>query len=486
MSKKNNEKTVTEKKTKKNPLLFIGSVILLTLIAIAFIFTPGFGAPVNSNEIIEFGSYDGKKIIHDENFLNTVDYFMQQMEMYGQEPDFFTAMQNAFNDSVMTLAFTDEVEKTGYILPASKVERDMIQYFTDEEGNYSEMLFQQTDDATKSAIKAGTEKMAIRNVYAEDLGNVRISSKESAFIDSMNDTKRSFSLASFNTANYPQEEIEKFGVENAELFVQYNMQILTLNDEESAETLLTRINNQEITFTDAVTEFSIDQYSGDDGILNNRLQYELKNVVVDENDFNTLITLNVGDISKVIETSTGYSIFLVNANPDKAEFPNNSLVDAVYEYLTVFETGRIEEYFINKAKDFVSYAVAKGYGNALKEFELENSVVEGFPINYGNVPVLDSLPIASVAQLSEAQSNEKFFESVFSLEKGEYTDPIVLGDEVVVLLMNEEVTTTSESDSSFMYPYYISQFDSADVSSTIMASDKLENNLYTAIINNFL
>ncbi len=486
MSKKNTEKTLTVTKTKQNPLIFIGSVLLLILIAIAFIFTPGFGSPTNT-DVIEFGSYDGEKIVYDENFLNTSEYYMEQMEMYGQQPNIFSAMTQAFQETVMNLAFISEVEDTGYIVPESKVNREMIQYFTDEEGKYSEMLFQQTPDATKTAIKAGTENMTVRNIYANDVANMKRSSKESAFIKKMNETQRSFDVVSFNTANYPKEEIEKFGTENAELFIQYNMQIITLDDEKSAEALLKRINNDEITFDDAVTEFSIDQYSGDDGKLNNSLQYELKNVIVEENDFNTLIALPVGSKSNVIETSTGYSIFLVSANPDKAEFPNESLVDVVNEYLTVFEIGRIEEYFINEAKDFVTSSIATGYESAVEEYGLTSSLLEDFPVNYGNVPLLDSLPTSSVSALSQAQSNEQFFEKAFSLEKGAYSDPIVLGKDIVVLRMNDEITVPAETEQvDYMYEYYISQFDSADITSKIMASDKLENNLLNAVIKNFM
>lgn len=485
MKKKNSEKTVTEHKTKQNPLVFIGSVLLLVIITIAFVFTGGVGTPT-SNEIIEFGTYDGTKIIYDEDFVNTTEYIMEQMQMYGQEADMFSAMSQAFQDSVLTLAYIDEVEKAGYILPESKVNREMIQFYVDEEGNYSEMLFQQTPESTRSQIKVGTEETLMKNVYAADLANLKSSSKEIDFVEKMNETQRSFNLVSFNTADYPQSEIEKFGKENAKLFVRYNMNIITLDDKESAETLLARINNEEITFADASTEYSINQYSGDDGVLDNALHYELKNVIVNEEEFNTLVALPMETVSNVIETSTGYSIFSVTAAPIVAEFPNESLTNVVYEYLTVFETGRIEEYFINLAKDFASAALS-GYSAALDNFGVTNTVVEKIPLNYGGIPLLAALPTQTVTQLAQAQSNEHFFEQAFSLEKGEYSEPIVLGNEIIVLsLLDEIVEPAGEATLDYMYQYYITQFDSIDTSSIIMASDKLENNLFTAMIENFL
>lgn len=487
MDKKNNDKSVTEKKVKSktNPLVFIGSVLLLVIITIAFVFTP-MGTTGNT-ESIEFGKYDGKKIIYDENFANTVETYMEQMEMYGQESDFFTAMSQAFQESVLTLGFTDEVEKSGYFVPESKIKRDMVPYFVDEDGNYSEALYQQTPDSTKIAIKEAVEEYAMRNTYANDISTAKVSSKEVAFIESMNETQRSFDMVSFNTAAFPQEEIEKFGNENAELFVDYNMDIITLDDEASAKDILARITNKEVTFADAITEFSIDQYSGEDGKLNNSLHYELKNIIVDEADFDSLTNLAVGTMSDVVETSTGFSIFSVTASPIKSAFPNETLTDVVYDYLTVFESGLIEDYFINVAKDFVSTVVGYDYETAVESFDLTSVSVESFPVNFGNVPLLQPMPTSSAPQLSQAQSSEKFFESAFSLSAGEFSEPIVLGSDIVLIRMKEEVTVPAvEGQFDYMYDYYLGQFDSYDVTSSFMASEKLENNLFTAIIENFL
>ncbi len=487
MDKKNNDKLVTEKKakTKKNPLVFIGSVLLLVVITITFVFS-GFGS-TGSVESIEFGKYNGEAIIYDENFLNTVEYYMQQMEMYGQQSDMFSAMSRAFQDAVLSLAFIDEVEKSGYFVPDSQLNRDMIQYYTDDDGKYSEVLFQKTPESTRIEIKNATNDMAMRNTYAEDISTAKVSSKEVAFIESMNEKQRSFNLVSFNTAAFPEEEIIKFGTENADLFASYNMDIITLNDEAEAKNVLARITNKEITFADAIAEFSIDQYSGEDGNLNNSLHYELENIIVDESDFNTLIGLAAGTMSEVVETSTGYSIFSVKSAPVKAVFPNATLTQVVKEYLTVFETGLIEEYFINLAKDFVSTAVGYDYNTAVDAFELTNAVVEDFPINYGNAPILEPMATSTVPQLAQAQSSEKFFETAFSLGAGDYSEPIVLGSDIIILSNAEEVVVPAvEGQISSMYDYYISVFDSTDVTANFMASDKLENNLFATIIENFL
>ena len=486
MKKENSVHGVKEKKVKRNPFVFIGSVLLLIALTIAFVFTPGFGTSAGNNQEIVFGSYDGEEIVWDDDFSTATENYMQQIAMFGQQISEFEAMEGIFRDYVRTYAFIDEVEDSGYLIPKSKLDREMIPYYMDENGNYSEMRFQQTDKATRIAIKDETEKRIMHGIYEADLLNTRELGKEKDFIDAMNNIQRSFNVVSFATSNYPLEEMEKFGNENAELFELFNMKIITLHDKESAETVRARISSEEITFVDAISEFSINQYSSDDGILNNKYQYELKNILANETDFDTIKGLEVGTMSEVLETKTGYSIFFVDAASVPAQFPNENLEAIVYNYLDVFEKGRIEEYFINNAKDFVASALSNGYENAIEEYDATSSVVEYFPLNYGNVPVLDTVPTDTSAQLAEAQSNEQFFEKAFALEDGEYTEPMLLGDDVVVFVLNDEITVTREEEKSASFANNIKMFNSTDIFASIMSSDKFENNFYTAVIENFM
>ncbi len=488
MNKKNKDAVKVEHhKTKRNPIIFAGSVLLLVIITIAFVFSPGL---ISQNTgMPELGSYDGKAIKYDEDFVNLVEYFSEQLQAQGTQGDTtFSAMTQAFNYSVLTHAFIDEVEKSGYIAPSSLINREMVPYFADENGAYSELLFQQTPDGTKIRIKEATEEGVKRDLYFSDHANIKSSSNEIEFIKSMNSTQRSFDMVSFNTENYPEEEIITFGTNNAELFTTYSMDVITVNDENTAKTVASRIANNELTFSDAITEYSIDQYSDDTGTLNDNLHYELKDIVKGEDAFNTLVSLESGTVSDVIETTSGYSIFSVTANPVPATFPNDDLVEAVHSYVTIYEAGIIEDYFINLAKDFNISAVMLGYDAALALYDVDSTEIEAFPVNYASVPLLDTVPTAAASQLAQAQSNEQFFEVAFALEEGQYSEPLVLGKDIVVLSHVEEVINEDLENQTmnFMYPYYVQQFDSNDISSFFMGSEKLENNLFSVLLEYFL
>ncbi len=488
MNKKNNDKLKQEHtKQTKNPVLYAGSVLLLIIIAIAFVFSPGL---LSQNQAMpDLGSYNGTSIVYDEQFRNITEYYIDQLESSGTQGDpMFQAMTQAFNDSVLTLAFSDEVEQSGYIPPESLVKREMVQYFLDENGVYSELLFQQASDGEKLLIEDYTIESIKRMRYADDYTNIKISQNEIDFVKNMNKNQRSFNMVSFNKEGYPREETIAFAENNAELFTTYSMDVITVNDENTANNVAGRIANNELTFSDAIAEYSIDQYSNDTGKLDDSLHYQLRDIIKGEDAFNTLTSLTSGNVSSVIETTSGYSIFSVTANPMPINVDEDAAIDSVYSYLTIYEAGVIEDYFINLSKDFNIDAVMLGYDAALALYGAENIEISSFPVNYMSVPLLDALPTSSATQLAQAQSNENFFEIAFSLQENQYSEPIVLGNDIVVLsnVVETEIDNEEDQTLNFMYPYYTQQFDSSDITSFFMGSEKLENNLFPVLLEYFL
>ncbi len=482
MDKKNSAKAkVPAAKSKRNPVLFALSVLLLAVIAVAFVFSPGLISQNSSSS--NLGSYDGIPIKYDQDFARMVEYYNDQYEALGYEGDFtIFAVAQAFNYAVLRTALVNVVEIAGYTPPTSRVNREMLQYFVDENGVYSEKVYQEQSDAVKIQIRNVTEESVKTSLYVTDVSGIKISSNERDFVRAMNNAQRSFNLVSFSTEDYPQEEIINFGTENAELFTTYSMDVITVDTEEVANTVASRIANNELTFADAITEYSNNQYSNETGNLINTVHYRLKDMVTNVEDFNALVALQSGNISDVIKTTSGYSIFSVTANATPISFSNTAILDetisTVYNYVTIYEAGLIEDYFINRAKDFSTSAVINGYNEAVEAFGLTNVAVDSFPVNYDNVPMLTTIPTSSAPELAQAQSNEQFFEVAFSLSEGELSDPIVLGSNVLVLSLVEEVTIEDVASQAFnsTYSFYAQQFDTSDITSFFVGSDKVENN----------
>lgn len=484
------------KKTAHTPvkklLITTGSVIILILAAITFIFLPAASAGA-VNELPPIGSYDGKKIEYIEGspFANRVENYSNQMEANGQVIDgtsLYSVMNEAFTDTVMQFGFEDAVKKSGYIAPESRINREMLPIFYDTNGVYSARIFRDTPDSTKIELQNQIESDINYNLYIGDINGLKTTANEIEFIDSMNKNQRSFDMVSFSTTDYPKEEVAIFGNENTELFTAYDMDVITLNTLEEANQIAAQIKNNELTFLDALSEYSINQYGDEAGKLKNNLHYQLKDIIKVEDSFTALTQLESGTISDAVETATGFSVFAITGVPKSPDFTNATTTDMIYDYMTIYEAGMIEDYYINIAKDFISQSLVEDFDTVIDEFGLEKIEVPAFPINYGGNQLLAPLP--STSQLASVQTNQQFFETAFSLTKDELSEPIVMGSDIIVLRLKEEVTSDDidykENIRSLYTTYYIPQFDSTDIKSHFMESDKVENNLIDVFFTYFL
>ena len=94
-----------------------------------------------------------------------------------------------------------------------------------------------------------------------------------------------------------------------------------------------------------------------------------------------------------------------------------------------------------------------------------------FPLNYGNVSVTSSLTSDETA-FRNADSNENFLTTAFSLSKNEISEPILLNRNVVVLQFTKESSPDTDADKSLPD---LSNFDRQSTQTAILKSNKLEN-----------
>lgn len=486
--KKEGHKSVTK------TLLYIGSVVILILAAVSFVVIPAM-LPGKQTQLPPLGSYKNKKIeyVQGSYFLDAVAYYEQQKKNSNktgrsQESDLFDIFNSAFRDTVITLAFSDQVKRSGYKAPEPLVERSMLPYFYNANGVYSAKIFRDTPDSRKAEIRKEVENRLVYSRYANDIGNLKTSAAEIQFISDMGVHKRSFNAAFFSTADYPQSEAALFGTNNAQLFTVYDLSIITLNSEAEAKKILSQLKNNELVFADAVSEYSTKQYSDASGKLNESYYYRLKNLIKSEEQLAKITELASGSLSDVTETSFGFSIFYANGESVQPDFTSAEMLNVVQHYMSIYEAGIIEDYYINIAKDFSAKAAVEGFFSAASQFNAQTSDIPLFPINYGNVPLLSPLPVQEVPQLSQETSNESFLQTAFSLTEGELSSPLVTGKNITVLRLKkiENDDAAAAGTMNFMYPYYVSQSDSAAVQSYFMRSPHLKNNLFNVFFKYFI
>lgn len=487
---------------KKNTVYTLGSLIILLICAFCFVVLPAFEGRASRQEAGDapvFGKYNGKEIKYEQgsDFADYVSQYGQMYQMYGQQLDqsaYYQIFSQAFNATVMKYAYSEAVEKSGYEVPASAVTREMIPYFSDENGNYSSKIYKSASDEAKLEIKnALSSRMFANRFYNDNFGStsevfnldalygLKSSDAEQKFFEAANATQRGFDVATFAMSDYPLDEKLKYARQNEAKFNSYDLLIITVEDKSTAETVAKRLENNEITFEDAVTEYSGKNYSNSEGKLTNTYQYQIENILENKDDLAAITGLAKDAVSGIIQTTSGYSIFKCVNDVTKPDFDSESTQRIVSSYITNYESSIIEDYFTAKANDLIKNAKAGDFAAAGEKAGAKVSTLEPFPLNYGNVDVLNEFN-AGDSGLSNADTNEYFLRNAFALKLNEISDPIVVGDNIVVL----KYTTESAPEDAEINPTVFASYDEDSASSAIMGSDKLTNDFISVYFQNFL
>ena len=501
---------------KKNTAYTIGSLIVLLICAFCFVVLPAFtGSEGQQNKLPPFGKYNKREIAYeqDSDFYNYVSQYGQMFQAYGQqlnEQTYYTVFKYAFDATVRKFAYEDAVNKSGYVVPQAAVNRNMVPFFSDENGNYSSKLYKQTDPKTVENLRKSIQSGLVASRYSDDLFGseedivgsealygLKESDAELEFLKSYNANKRGFQMALFNTSDYPEEEKLKFAKENQAKFNKFDISIVTVEDKAKAQTVLKRINNNEITFEDAISEYSLNYFTNSEGKVTSAYQYQIENLLVNKDDLAILTDLAVDSVTDVIETSNSFSIFKKNGETKTPDFEIDEYKDLVSTYLRNYEKTRIEDYFTAKANDFIAQAAKSDFDSACTSMNIKNVEIPAFPLNYGSVAIADSLN-TSIEGLGSADTNEKFLETAFNLKMNEMSEPMVLNGYVAVIKYtsdgkeaeaadtNDEETDNSEDDEIADVLSNISDLDQSSANSYILSSDKLENNFTEVYFSNMM
>ena len=487
---------------KKNTAYTLGSLIILLICAFCFVVLPAVegrtSRQVDSNAPV-FGKYNGKEIKYEQgsDFAEYVSQYGQMYQMYGQQLDqsaYYQIFSQAFSSTVLKYAYTDAVTKTGYTVPQSAITREMIPYYSDENGNYSSKLYKQASDESKLEMKNFiNSRLFAERFYSDNFGSgtemlnneqlygLKVSDAEKKFFEAANLNRRGFDAATFSTNDYPLEEKLKFARANEAKFNSYNLLVITVDDQSTADTVAKRLANNEITFEDAVSEYSNKNYSDTDGKLTNSYQYQIENCLENKDELSAITGLSNDAVSNIIQTKIGYSIFKNNGSITKPDFDNEATQTIVSNYILNYETSVIEDYYTEKANALIKEAKTSDFATAAANAGAAFGTLEPFPLNYGNVDILATFS-AGETSLSNADSNESFLQKAFALKLNEYSEPIVVGDKVVVL----KYTTETKAEENDINTDSLANYDEESANNAIMASDKLENDFISVYFNNYM
>ena len=488
---------------KKGVMYTFGASIILIICFIAFVLPSSLSKTAQQQEGLVFGKYKGKKISYEygSDFTNFLSQYAQMYRNQGIEitsSNQMTVYNYAFNSTVVKYSQEDALKKAGYEVPEETINLQLKNYFKDSDGKFSMKAYKQADPSYIENLTESIKDSLYTGRYYDDyfgttfgdytLFGLKSPAAETEFLDSFGQEKRAFKMVTFDTGNYPEFEQLKFGKENPDKFTKYDISIITVDDKESANKVLSRINKGQITFEDAIAEYSEKNYSDSDGKLSNNSQYQIENILADKENLSKIIGLAQDEISPAIETLLGYSIFKNNGSATQPDFSNEDTLKDIQNYISIYETSVIEDYFADVAKAFVQEAKASDLETAAASYE--NATINelaAFPLNYGSSPIYETMDTSSLKVLATADKSEDFLKQAFSLKLYDYSDPIIIGGDIVVLqYIGSEAVEKAEDAEPSDYSTKLSEFDQATLQNVVFQSPKFENNFISVYFDNIV
>jgi hypothetical protein len=193
-----------------------------------------------------------------------------------------------------------------------------------------------------------------------------------------------------------------------------------------------------------------------------RYCYEINGEIPNTADRQAIYGLGRGELSGVIAVADGWAFFRAETELIKADFEDAAVMDRVRYYVRNDARGRMEDWALEQAKEFISEAKESGYINASRLRSLEVNNFGPLPINYGGVDLFTSLESLTVSGLNSQDLmglslNEDFWKGAFSTPVSAPSQPLVQGNNVFVFIPTEEIEV-EESSIEYVASMYSSSF----------------------------
>jgi hypothetical protein len=491
---------------KTNPLIFIGTILILIIVIVAFVVAPAIVPEAAGSGVdLTFGSYNKAPISYvPGNYLANVQAnYARYMQGSITESNYQTISQmvwrQAFEETVIHVAILQAMQQAGYAAPEAVVDREVAQLPQfQENGRFSAARYRSLSAADRMTLWKEAQESITQNRYLDDIFSLRLPSAEAEFVRAMTARTRSFSMAVFPLDSYPDEEIVAYIGSEPDLFRTIHLSRITItSSEREARQVLDSVANGTQTFEEAARTQSQDSYAERGGDMGTQMAYELISEVPDSAERDSVIATASGGYSPLVKVPSGWAFFRADEEPRAVDAEDPTNIAKIRSYLRNFEKGRMEDWLFAQARLLIEAAQEAaqedGFDAAAEAQGVQKRDFGPLPLNYGGVVITDSsqgtnlfpaLSAESIAELFPAESNENFWRAAFSTPLETPSEPLVAGDNVLVLYPREEIMR-EEADTEGILTFYstwVSSGAETSLRSHFLNSDKLVDNFFTAYV----
>ncbi|MDR0663453.1 MAG: peptidylprolyl isomerase [Spirochaetaceae bacterium] len=477
------EQSEIGRRFKQHPLLFIGTVLVLVIVIIAFVLVPaivpGEGLSVSS---LEFGYWDKKPINYSAGgfFARMREQYAALARYYGMSD--YQIWRNAFESTVVRTAALDIMNESGYAPSKPFVDKKVAELPDfQENGRFSAVKYNKLDASSRIKLWQDMRNDIAVSLYHGDAETVKTASAEAEFIGQMALLQRKFKMTTFPYSSYPDEEIIAYANKNITLFkTLYLSQITISGDEREARAVLDRIRSNETSFEDAARTQSSDSYSERGGDTGQRMVFEVAAGIPEEEQRSPLYNLAKGETSDLVKIPSGWAIYRANEDAESPNLQDDAVLSKIRDYIMDNERGIIEDWLIGQAEDLSREARNSSFDGAAAEKGIEVYEFGALPINYGSSGLFTTVNSFSAPVLQDAVSDENFWRTAFSTPVGEPSQPVVLsgnGDNIVLLYPEAELedSAAAETSESSFSGWWVANNIQQQITNTILSSNKFDD-----------
>ncbi|MDR3192163.1 MAG: SurA N-terminal domain-containing protein [Treponema sp.] len=485
---------------KANPAIFIGTVVVLVIVIVAFVFVPAIvpSAGGGWQEELNFGTYDKIPInyVPGNYFAETREELARSQQSSVNDSNYqvmdFRIWQEAFERTVEHIGILQEMKAAGYSAPEEVVDEEVAALpIFQENGRFSAARYRQLDNASQMNLWRQVQENIVEERYRSDIADLLRSSREEEFIIAMGTLRRTFDGAAFSVSSYPDTELIAYAEQNSGNFRSTHLSRITINSSErEARQVLGSVKDGVLTFEEAARTQSQDSYAERGGDMGVKMVYELSTEISDAQQREGLIALARGEISDLLQIGSGWVFFRAEENSYPADTSDPGTLEKIRSYVMGFERGRVDTWFIGQAEDLVNDTALNGFEDAVYSKGLTKFTFGPVALNYGDLGFFPTLSSFSIPELEDnyASTNLNFWQTAFSTPLNVPSKPLVLGNAVIVLYPKEEVPADEgEAENIKAYfSYYLSISSMQELRSFFTGNEKLENRFWTTYQRYFM
>lgn len=444
-----------------------------------YIFTPGFREDANA-----FGYYGKKPVVYEANNVfgrtlqNDVDY--AESAANGNYTQMYKSWSEAYQAQVIFEALNGLAEDAKIGAPKELVGKFIIDsgVFNNEDGEFDEEKYNSVHPIERQIFVDYVRNAVPYQVALKDVSSLIIPKNEKSFISDLNKKGRDFSYYNVDYNVYPVDRAVKYVAENENLFTKLDVSIISCETEENAKKAYDDLKSGK-SWSDAVKEYSQDNYAENDGVLGSQLY---ANIVVSNlknaDDINQITSLKKDEFTKPIQGPYAWAVYKLNNDPVKPNKDDEGLVSYAKSVISAKNPEEVKPYIDNevafiqsKSKEELN-ALVDSMGSAIVQ-------VKGATNNIGNSQFFAGMQYSDPkAELALAvMNNEDLAKQLFTGKKGDIIGPVETdGGTLFIRIDNEEAEGTMASLMDSYYDAYSSQISLADMRDGILSSDKHKDN----------